>query len=72
MRNLILGKARLARGGMLGIGLASEPEPHRVRSASLAIGADDRDARVARRAARSVISPTAATPTQLCAAYDEV
>ena len=46
MRNLVLVKARLARGGMLAIGQsASEPEPHRVRSASLAIGADDLDAR---------------------------
>jgi hypothetical protein len=46
MRNLVLVKARLARGGMLAIGQsASEPEPHRVRSTSLAIGADDLDAR---------------------------
>ena len=46
MRNLVLVKARLARGGMLAIGQsASEPEPHRVRSESLAIGADDLDAR---------------------------
>ena len=46
MRNLVLVKARLARGGMLAIGQsASEPERHRVRSASLAIGADDLDAR---------------------------
>src|ERR1700733_15255035 len=46
MRNLVLVKARLARGGMLAIGQsASEPEPHRVRSRCLAIGADDLDAR---------------------------
>jgi hypothetical protein len=46
MRNLVLVKARLARGGMLAIGQsASEPEPHRVRSKCLAIGADDLDAR---------------------------
>ena len=46
MRNIVLVKARLARGGMLAIGQpALEPEPHRVRSASLAIGADDLDAR---------------------------
>ena len=45
MRNLVLVKARLARGGMLAIGQsASEPEPHRVRSESLAIGTDDLDA----------------------------
>jgi hypothetical protein len=46
MRNLVLVKARLAGGGMLAIGQsASEPQPHRVRSESLAIGADDLDAR---------------------------
>src|SRR6516225_8228645 len=39
-------KARLARDSTLTIGQsASEPEPHRIRSTSLAIGADDLDAR---------------------------
>src|ERR1700751_4541986 len=46
MRNLVPVKAPLARGSTLTIGQsASEPEPHRIRSTSLAIGADDLDAR---------------------------
>src|SRR5262249_32109559 len=39
-------KARLARDSTLTIGQsASEPEPQRIRSMSLAVGADDLDAR---------------------------